>query len=84
MIDWDNLGLTRTERLIVSALEDGKYHPEREVAAVLDDPSLVTRTAVSMHICRIRVKINPAGLDFALERRYQRLYVRLVRLLHPS
>ena len=75
-----NNGYTPTQRAMLNILADGKPHTRHELHTCLMD-DLGALSNINFHICVIRGKLRPKGMDIICELSNRRIMYRQVRLL---
>jgi DNA-binding response OmpR family regulator len=74
---------TPIEGRVLEVLSDGLSHPRQELLDCLQDDQ-AARTALQMHVSRIRKKLRPQGQDIVCEVKGYGIYYRHVRLLYSA
>lgn len=82
MANASNNSFTRTESKILRVLSDGLQHTKQELEECMDD-KLAGRTAMNVHLHRIRKKLKPLDQLIVCEWRSRRLYYRRVNRYIP-
>jgi hypothetical protein len=55
--------LTPAEKRLHDVLRDGALHPHTSLLAILDSDGLAGINLLRFHVCLLRRKLNPFGLD---------------------
>jgi len=74
---------TPTQQRIMDVLGDGLPHGFPDLLPCLED-EYAERGSIRVHLCNMRAKLRPEGLDILIQSISRKIHYRLVRLISPQ